>query len=124
MGNFIKENKMVIAIVIGCVILGGFFYATQVSKQNSIEKQQQIEIQTKVQERKDQEKAAELQRSREALGKSSCASEAVKAAVDHYKSSSLCRGFYASSEECNNGTYLVANYNSAYEICLQRKGLK
>ena len=43
------KNKLVlpISILLGCIILGGFFYASQLSKQESIEKQQQIDLQAK-----------------------------------------------------------------------------
>lgn len=34
-----------ISILLGCIILGGFFYASQVNKQQSIEKQQAIKLQ-------------------------------------------------------------------------------
>ena len=43
----IKFN-LPIAILLSSLILGGFFYATQVNKQGSIEKQQQIESQAKI----------------------------------------------------------------------------
>jgi len=45
-----NKDKLVlpITILLGCIILGGFFYASQLSKQKSIEKQQQIELQAKV----------------------------------------------------------------------------
>lgn len=38
------RNKLIIpiSILLGAIILGGFFYATQVNKQNSIERQQQL----------------------------------------------------------------------------------
>jgi len=41
------KNKLIIpiSILLGCLILGGFFYASQVNKQKSIEKQQQIKLQ-------------------------------------------------------------------------------
>lgn len=35
---------MPISILLGCIILGGFYYASQVNKQQSIEKQEQIKI--------------------------------------------------------------------------------
>lgn len=35
------------SIVLASIVLGGFFYASQISKQRSIEKQQQIELQNK-----------------------------------------------------------------------------
>lgn len=37
-------------ILIASVILGGFYYASQVSKQRSIERQQQIELQAKTEQ--------------------------------------------------------------------------
>ena len=120
MENFIKENKMIIDIIVGCAILGGFFYVTQISKQNSIEKQQQIEIQTKLQERKDQEKATELQNSRESLGKSSCVSEAQRIAVEMNQDSCNRAGYCIPGEDM----YSVTQYKNLYEVCLQRKGLK
>jgi len=42
-----KFNKISLpaTIIIASIILGGFFYATQVNKQNSIEGQQQIKLQ-------------------------------------------------------------------------------
>ncbi len=48
-----KINKLILPITIltSSIILGGFFYASQVNKQKSIEKQQQIKIE---QEKQDQ----------------------------------------------------------------------
>lgn len=42
-----KLNKLTLplTILIASVVLGGFFYASQVNKQKSIEKQQQLELQ-------------------------------------------------------------------------------
>jgi len=55
----IDINKLIlpIAIILGCLILGGVFYKIQVEKQKSIEKQQQIEQSIKeAQQIKDNEK--------------------------------------------------------------------
>jgi hypothetical protein len=43
------KNKLIlsISILMGCILLGGFFYASQVVKQKSIESQQQTELQEK-----------------------------------------------------------------------------
>ena len=43
------KSKLIlpITILLGCIILGGFYYASQLSKQRSIEKQQQIDLQAK-----------------------------------------------------------------------------
>jgi hypothetical protein len=44
-----KEQKLIlpVSILLGCIILGGFIYISQVNKQKSIEKQQQIDIQAR-----------------------------------------------------------------------------
>ena len=54
-----KLNKLSLpaTILIASIILGGFYYASQISKQNSIEKQQQIELQAK----RDQENVVTLE---------------------------------------------------------------
>ena len=41
------KTQLPVAIIIAALIIGGSFYAIQVNKQRSIEKQQQIEIQEK-----------------------------------------------------------------------------
>lgn len=42
-----KKLILPITILSGCIILGGFIYTSQLNKQKSIEKQQQIDIQAK-----------------------------------------------------------------------------
>ena len=57
---FIKKFSRLslpIAIIIASIILGGFFYASQVSKQRSIEKQQQIKIEQEQQAKEETEQA-------------------------------------------------------------------
>ena len=43
------KNKLVlpITILLASIVLGGFYYASQINKQKSIEKQQQLELQAK-----------------------------------------------------------------------------
>lgn len=43
------KHKLIlpISILLGCIILGGFFYASQINKQKSIERQQQAELKLK-----------------------------------------------------------------------------
>ncbi|MDP1706447.1 MAG: hypothetical protein Q8L36_01340 [bacterium] len=43
----INKLSLPVVILIASIILGGFFYASQLSKQKSIEKQRQIELQAK-----------------------------------------------------------------------------
>lgn len=51
MKEFLKTNWfkifLPISIIIGTIIIGGFFYAIQVNKQKSIEKQQRIDLEAK-----------------------------------------------------------------------------
>jgi len=49
MKKFIKENQIIIAIVLASIILGGFYYISQLNKQKSIEKKQvsNFELQAK-----------------------------------------------------------------------------
>ncbi len=56
----------------------------------------------------------------ETLQRASCVTEAEQSAVAQYKK--LC----ASNPilNCEEGSYLVGNYDNYYSICLQRKGLK
>jgi uncharacterized protein HemX len=62
-----KINKLTLptTILVASLILGGFYYASQINKQKSIEKQQQIELQAKASqeaERLEQEKAEAAKR--------------------------------------------------------------
>ncbi len=70
-----KLNKLTLpaTILIASIILGGFYYASQVNKQRSIEKQQQIDIQTKT--AADQAKAEQDKAQQDAIKQG----EAVKA---------------------------------------------
>ena len=109
-----KFNKLSLpaTILMASLILGGFYYASEANKQNSIERQQQKELQAK----KDQEDAGKLQQAYESLSKSECVREAEQSAIDLYKTN--C------TYDCKEGQYYVANYDTAYSRCLQRKGLK
>jgi len=109
-----KINKLSVpaSILIGSIILGGFYYLTQINKQSSIEKQQQIELQAK----KDAEQAKKDQESSDKLSKMFCVGEAEELAQAQYKKT--C------TYDCKEGYYYNANYDSYYEVCLQRKGLK
>ncbi|MFA4941082.1 MAG: hypothetical protein WC582_00585 [Patescibacteria group bacterium] len=42
------KKKLILpaSIIIGCIIIGGFFYSIQIQKQESIERQQKIKIQS------------------------------------------------------------------------------
>lgn len=44
----LEKNSIPAAILVGCLILGGFYYSVQSKKQNSIEKQQQVALQATI----------------------------------------------------------------------------
>ena len=43
---------MPVTILVGCIILGGFYYFAQLNKQDSIERQQQVELAEKKEQQK------------------------------------------------------------------------
>lgn len=53
--------------------------------------------------------------------RSACASEAENTAIAEYKSTYCWPGNLTT--QCSNGTYLTAQYDSAYSSCLQHDGL-
>ena len=100
------KNKLVLPIIIllGCIILGGFYYTTQVSKQRSIEKQQQIELRAGQEEKQIRKE---------------CFSEA-----EDYKNSII----KAESDYINSGGRITrADYDKifddTYQKCLLKNGL-
>lgn len=113
-----KLNKLSLpaTILIASIILGGFFYASQVNKQKSIERLQEM----KLEEDRRIELNAESKKSYEALQKTLCVSSAEQTATELYKD--FCtKANYCTYKE---GTFLTAQYESAYSRCLQSKGLK
>lgn len=94
--NMDKINKLPLpaTILIACIILGGFYYFSQTSRQNY--------------ERAQQEKILSTKRV--------CAFTAEMSAIDFYKKN--C------TYDCKEGQYYVANYDNAYKICLQQAGLE
>lgn len=128
-----KINKLILpaTILIASVIVGVFYYASQASKQASIEKQQQIELQAKkaaqqadLQAKQAEQQAITNKNNLIAQLKADCVSTAQQSAISQYETSIMCTGAYA-PKECKDGkTYLVANYDNAYNTCLQSNGLK
>jgi hypothetical protein len=104
MKNFIKENGALVAIVFASIIIGGFFYASQISKQTSIERQQENELRAK----KDSEDEIRMR-------KDKCVTEATEAAKSFYKNT--CK------YSCQPEFYYVDAYDQYYKKCLQKNGL-
>ena len=83
-----ENNKLVlpISIILGCIILGRFYYASEANKQQSIEKQQQLDIQAK----QAATQAATEQNSMIAAEKADCVQQAQAEAISVYKNSYPC----------------------------------
>ena len=113
-----KLNKLSLpaVIVIASVILGSFYYASEVSKQKSIERQQE----NKIAEERRMEAKAEREKNLESLEKTLCVGEAEQTATELY------RDYCTKANYCTykEGTFLTTQYEAAYSRCLQSKGLK
>lgn len=108
-----KINKLSLpaAIIIAGIILGGFYFASQVSKQKSIERQQEAERLEAQRIREEKEQQEKLEK----LDKRLCVDEAEESAARQYKAT--CR------YECKKGYFYVRDYETYLKTCLQRKGL-
>lgn len=122
----INKLSLPVTVLIGCIILGGFYYASETNKQASIERQQQSDLQM----RRDEQQAVVIQNNLVAKQKSDCVTQAQQTAISEYKSA-YCSGtepmFVGDSTtltKCYDGTYLVSQYDNAYNTCLESKGLK
>ncbi len=108
----LNKLSLPITILLGCLILGGFYFAAEINKQRSIERQQATELLA-------EEEAAETELRTQAMGqlaRMECAEEAEASAVEQYKQT--C------TYSCQEDYYYIANYENYLKSCLQRKGLE
>lgn len=122
-----NKNTVVVSIVIliGCLILGFFYYLTKTNEQKLL---LQLQENDKVEEN--------LQESTETFLRESCYNEAIDDAqsllqdkVDILKSQNnlsysdrqLLQGY---EDAITKGMYLKEDFNSLYELCLSKNGLK
>ena len=92
----INKLSLPVVILIASVILGGFYYASQVNKQRSIERQQEIKI---VEERRTEEAKAE-QVKKEYIA----------------KRKNECYSIY--EKESSNGSGQWSEYDEENDVCL------
>lgn len=114
-----KINKLSVPLILGTIlivslILGGFYYASQARKRESIERQQAAEFR---------------QKQTTAFERELCHSEAVSDAVsslkrycDSWSPAYPGDDFYKTF--CGEGMYIRDVYESNLNNCLLRKGLK
>jgi hypothetical protein len=111
---FEKINKLSLpaVILIASIVLGGFYFASQIAKQTSIENQQQTELRAKQQQQDD----LEQKQAQERLDRMFCLDEATELATEQYKKD--C------TYNCKEGYFYIADKDNYLTTCLQRKGLK
>lgn len=114
--NKINKLSIPVTILLSSVVLGGFYFASQLVKQNSIERQQLTELRFK----EESEQTKKDEESKVRLEKLFCVNEAQQNAVELNKES-CARGEYCLKGE---DMYLIAQYENSYKTCLQRKGLQ
>jgi hypothetical protein len=93
-----KINKLSLpaTIIIVSLILGGFFYAAQINKQKSIERQQLIEIEQKKQEQLDKELKEEKAKEEAKQGLTTCLANAEESYSNNWRSECKARGLLTS----------------------------
>jgi len=111
----INLNKLIfpVAIILTALILGGFFYATQVSKQESIERQKALDIKAQ----QDKEQA-------EKTARQNCNNEAAQHAKDLLVTKSQLPGGGQYNAAVEKGLFLQGDFDTYYEQCLNKEGLK
>lgn len=105
-----------ITILFSSIILGGFYYASEINKQRSIEHQLEMKLteERRVEETKVNEKAFEAE------VRSHCVEVASVSASALYKD--YCNGMPGCIYK--EGVFLRPQYDHAYATCLQSNGLK
>ena len=118
-----------IAIILAGIIFGGFYYASEVKKQQSIEKQQQVDLQTKKEQQQTelqaQQKAQQAvidQNNLIADQKAECVQEAEQEAIKLHRD--YCTGRNITCIGYVDGTYIQTQYQNQYDTCLQSKGIE
>lgn len=108
-------NKLIlpVAILLSALILGGFYYAIQINRQKSIEKQELLKIESE--RKKEQE---------DKTAREDCYNEAVDNARSLLKTKAELEGGARFKEGAEQDLYLKDDFNDAYENCLSKKGLK
>lgn len=109
------KNTLPIAIVLGCLIIGAFYYASEKNKQDSIERQVKMKIDQEAKEKQDQQFSTEMEK----VARMDCSDNAEFTAQKIYKDS-CTKDNYCTYKE---GYYYMAQYNNLYSACLKSKGL-
>jgi flagellar biosynthesis GTPase FlhF len=128
-----NKDKLILPVVIllASFVLGGFYYASQVSKQKSIERQQLLKLEeerkteeaklTKEQQDKDE---ANKKIDEEKQKRQDCQENSQETARDLLKTKASLIGGEKYKEGAGKDLFLKDDFNTLYEACLSKNGLK
>jgi hypothetical protein len=111
----INKLSLPVTILIASIILGSFYYFSEINKQKSIERQQE----NKIADEKRIEDNIYNQKAREDSQRNLCVETAESQAQASYRDYCTQRNYCTYKE----GTYLTKQYDTYYNTCLQRFGL-
>ncbi len=126
-----NKKKLIrpITIILTGIILGGFYYASEMNKQQSIERQQQlnlnqkqVEIQKNIDQQRLESRILSEERLQMKIEKVECVQDAKQSAIDYEKK--LCVGGNTKCFGYVYGTYTPLAYQNFYKSCLEGKGLE
>lgn len=119
-----NREKLVlpVSIMVVSIVLGISYYATQVSKQNSIERQSAFKIEGESKESVFLVEESNRRIANEKKEREECYDSAEERAVSFLKTKNELYGSYA--KEVKEELYLEDDFNSYYKDCLSQKGLK
>ena len=129
----LNKEKLVIPLVIflSSLVLGGAFFASQVSKQRSIEKQLELKLEqemaienAKLEQGMTLENAKLARERADVAMRQACSNDAEENAMSLLKNKAGLQGGWIYNEAVNKGLFLTDDFDSHYESCLSRHGLK
>jgi hypothetical protein len=112
----VSKEKLILpaTVVLACLIVGGFLFAIQVSKQRSIEKQAVLKIESETKKQEDEKQSRQ-----------SCYEEAGIKSRELLKKKTV---IYPDDTEFKKGVendlYLRDDFAEYYEQCLSKNGLQ
>jgi hypothetical protein len=118
----IDKDKLILpgVILLASIVLGGFFYASQLSKQNSIERQQGLKLEG---ERRSEELKM-LKEQEDKQVRQNCYNEAEEQAKNLLKTKAGLKGGDIYKQAIENDLFLKDDLDKSYEDCLSKNGLK
>jgi len=123
-----SKDKLIFPIVIlaSSIILGGSYYTTQTSKQNSVERQQALKLEEEKKTKEADSLKEETKAREEKMARQNCYDEAGDNAREVLKSRSKLSAAVEKEYKdlIANNLYRKDDFDKYYEDCLSKSGLK